>query len=69
MKRLLSSKARSVWVLLAFLVVLLPPCDSFQGNNIIESVQEEMLFTYIAGKTAYGTITTSSAGNTGLAVS
>ncbi len=46
-----------------------PPCDSFQGNNIIDGIKEEMLFTYIAGKTAYGTITASNTGNTGLPVS
>lgn len=46
-----------------------PPCDSFQGNNIIDGIKEEMLFTYVAGKTAYGTITASSAGNTRHAVS
>ena len=46
-----------------------PPCDSFQGNNIISGIKEEMLFTYVAGNTAYGIITASSAGNAGSAVS
>jgi len=46
-----------------------PPCDSFQGNNIIDGIKEEILFTYVAGKTAYGTITASSDDNTGRAVS
>ena len=45
-----------------------PPCDSFQGNNIIDGINEEMLFTYVAGNTAFGTIIASSAGNTGRAV-
>jgi hypothetical protein len=138
MKRLLSSKARPVWALLAFLIVLLPlvvflikhgqsayrsgaqpapptlsnsstpdfstfvgewyhhggvlifssdgrakyvarayrwcgpgvspPCDSMQNNIIIDGINEEMLFTYVVGNTAYGTITASSAGDTGRAV-
>lgn len=45
-----------------------PPCDSFQGNTIIDGIKEEMVFTYVAGNTAYGTFITSSAGNTGRAV-
>ena len=46
-----------------------PPCDSFQGNTIISGIKEEMLFTYVAGNTAYGIITASSAGNAGSTVS
>ena len=46
-----------------------PPCDSFQGNYIISGIKEEMLFTYVAGNTAYGIITASSAGNVGSAIS
>jgi hypothetical protein len=45
------------------------PCDSFQGNNIIDGINEEMLFTYVAGNTTYGIITASSAGNAGSIVS
>jgi len=44
-----------------------PPCDSFQNNNIISGIHEEMLFTTVAGKTAYGTITASTAGKSGRA--
>ena len=46
-----------------------PPCDSFQGNTIIDGIQQEMLFTSVVGKTAYGTITASSDDNRGRAVS
>ena len=45
------------------------PCDSWQGNNIINGINEDMRFTYVAGNTAYGTITASSAGDAGRAVS
>ncbi len=46
-----------------------PPCDSFQNNNIINGIHEEMLFNSVAGKTAYGTITASNAGKSGRVVS
>lgn len=127
MKRLLASKARPLWALLALVVVLLPlvvflvkrdqsvsstsvpdlsafagrwiahgqyldfssngrakyiarayqwcgpgvppPCDTIQNNTIFSGITEDMLFTHVAGKTAYGTITASSAGNTGRSVS
>jgi hypothetical protein len=46
-----------------------PPCDLMQNNIIIDGINEEMLFTYIAGNTAYGTIIASSDNNTGRAVS
>ena len=45
------------------------PCDSIQNNTIINGIHEEMLFTHVTDHTAYGTITASSAGNTGRAVS
>ena len=46
-----------------------PPCDSFQKNNIINGIHEEMLFNSVASKTAYGTITASNVSKAGLAVS
>jgi hypothetical protein len=46
-----------------------PPCDLMQNNTIIDGINEEMLFTYRAGNTAYGTITASSAGDMGRSVS
>jgi hypothetical protein len=39
-----------------------------QNNIIIDGINEEMLFTYVAGNTAYGTVTASTAGDTGRAV-
>jgi hypothetical protein len=45
------------------------PCDSIQNNTIINGIHEEMLFTFVTDHTAYGTITASSAGNTGRSVS
>jgi hypothetical protein len=46
-----------------------PPCDSWQGNTIIDGIHEDMRFTSVAGNTAYGTITASSDGTTGRAAS
>jgi predicted nucleic acid-binding Zn ribbon protein len=41
------------------------PCDSMQGNEIIDGINEQLVFTRTNGSTAYGTITFSTAGDTG----
>ncbi len=41
------------------------PCDSMQGNEIIDGINEQLEFTRTSGSTAYGTITFSTAGDTG----
>jgi hypothetical protein len=38
---------------------ILPPCDVWQGNTIIPGIQEKIALTKINGKTAYGTIISS----------
>lgn len=38
---------------------ILPPCDAWQGNTIIPGIQEKIALTKISGKTAYGTIISS----------
>jgi hypothetical protein len=45
------------------------PCDSIQGNEIIDGINETMVFTRVNGSTAYGTITASTTGNAGQPVS
>jgi hypothetical protein len=41
------------------------PCDSTQGNLIIDGINEQLEFTRTSGSTAYGTITFSTSGDTG----
>jgi hypothetical protein len=41
------------------------PCDSFQGNEIISGDMEQFLFTRTVGQNAYGTVISSTVGNTG----
>jgi hypothetical protein len=38
---------------------ILPPCDAWLGNTIIPGIQEKIALTKINGKTAYGTIISS----------
>ncbi len=45
-----------------------PPCDSWQGNIIVDGIKEQMVFIRTSGSTAYGTIVSSTAGDTGQSV-
>jgi hypothetical protein len=44
------------------------PCDSIQGNEIISGVMEKFVFTRTVGQNAYGTVISSTVGNTGAQV-
>jgi hypothetical protein len=44
------------------------PCDSWQGNIIVDGINEQMVFKGASGPTAYGTIVSSTAGDTGQSV-
>jgi len=42
-----------------------PPCDSIQGNLIVPGINEQILFIRTSGSSAYGTVLSSTAGDTG----
>lgn len=44
------------------------PCDSIQGNTIVDGINEQMVFIRTRGSTTYGTIVSSTAGHTGQSV-
>ncbi|WP_201362546.1 hypothetical protein [Dictyobacter formicarum] len=45
-----------------------PPCDSFQGDTIVNGYTEDLLFSRVSGNVAYGTITAGNVGPVGSSV-